>query len=46
MRVADLVPTFEEIGEPALPDSFAEAFARVTAEADKQAGKEAPGGQG
>jgi transcriptional regulator with XRE-family HTH domain len=46
VRVADLVPTFEEIGEPALPDGFAEAFARVTAEADKQAGKGALGGQG
>jgi transcriptional regulator with XRE-family HTH domain len=44
VRVSDLVPTLDEIGEPALPDSFAAAFARVTAEADKQAGKGAPGG--
>ena len=41
-----MVPTLDEIGEPALPDSFAAAFARVTAEADKQAGKGMPGGQG
>jgi transcriptional regulator with XRE-family HTH domain len=46
VQVTDLVPTLDEIGEPALPDSFAAAFARVTAEADKQAGKGMSGGQG
>jgi transcriptional regulator with XRE-family HTH domain len=46
VRMADLMPVLSEAGEPPLPASFADAFARVTAEADKQAGEGTPRGQG
>lgn len=45
-HVADLMPMLGEVGEPVLPPSFADAFARVTAQADKQAGEATPRGQG
>lgn len=42
--VADLVPETSELGAQALPPSFADAFASVTAMADRQSeGKDAHG---
>jgi len=39
VHVANLVPGTSELGEPTLPPSFADAFASVTAVADKQSGE-------
>jgi transcriptional regulator with XRE-family HTH domain len=46
VRVADLIPDTSEIGEPTLPQSFADAFASVTAEADKQSRRRGAHGSG
>jgi transcriptional regulator with XRE-family HTH domain len=46
VHVADLMPMLGEVGEPELPRRFADAFASVTAEADKQAREGTPRGQG
>ena len=43
--IADLTPTLSEVGEPELPPRFADAFASVTAQADRQERKGSPRGQ-
>jgi transcriptional regulator with XRE-family HTH domain len=46
VHAADLMPMLGEVGELELPPRFADAFASVTAKANKQGRKGTPRGQG
>lgn len=46
VHAADLMPVLGEVGESELPPRFADAFANVTAKADRRAREGTPRGQG